>query len=141
MCLGLNGNVVMAGMPEDAVEMELFVNHPWWPLKDWSGSVAEEITRQTGVKLKVTVAADANQLQLMIASGDLPEMIFTDSTLLKRLSDNNLCYSWNELIEQYAPDFAIDPIRKALYAGEDGKFYTVLNNFSTEAEWNAAKYA
>ena len=55
----------------EPVEIELFVNHPWWTLREWKGSVPEEITRKTGVKFKITVTADDKQLPLLIASGDL----------------------------------------------------------------------
>lgn len=118
------------------VELSIFVNHPWFPVHDWSGSVPEMITAKTGVKLKVTVAADDKQLPLMIASGDLPDLIFT-STNLDRLSDSKVSYAWNDLIKQYAPVFEVDPTRIAINTARDGKFYTIRNNFATKEEWDA----
>ncbi|WP_339319579.1 extracellular solute-binding protein [Paenibacillus sp. FSL R10-2734] len=125
------------------VELKLFVDQPWWPLKDWSGSIPEEITKQTGVKLNITVATDEKQLPLMIASGDLPDLVVTGTNAqLKRLADPSLSYSWQELIDKYAPDFKIDPQYIAVNTADDGSYYTIRNNFSTSAEWKAnEKYA
>jgi putative aldouronate transport system substrate-binding protein len=123
------------------VELNLFVDQPWWPLKDWSGSVPEEITKKTGVKLNITVATDEKQLPLMIASGDLPDLVVT-STQITRLSDPKLAYDWESLIAKYAPDFKIAPERQAVNRAADGKIYTVKNNFSTKEEWQQnQKYA
>jgi putative aldouronate transport system substrate-binding protein len=118
---------------DEVVELSLFINHSWYPLSEWTGTIAETITQKTGVKLNVTVATDTEQLPLMIASGDLPDLVFT--TREPRLSNPDISYDWNELIEQYAPDFKIDPIRQAVNAAPDGNLYTVLNAFATPEEW------
>lgn len=132
--------VVAEVTAEEPVTIELFVNHSWWSMKDWSGKIPEEITRRTGVKFNVTVAADDNQLPLMIASGDLPELIFTDKEL-SRLANDELCYDWGSLIEEYAPDFKVDKKYSALYTQENGKYYTLLNNMSTQQEWEENQFA
>ena len=41
----------------EQVTLDLFINHTWWPLQSWSGTVPEYITGQTGVNLTVTVTA------------------------------------------------------------------------------------
>ena len=127
-----------APQQEEIVELDMFVDHSWWPLKDWSGPVPEEITKRTGVRLNITVATDDKQLPLLIASGDLPDLVFTSANAT-RLSDPNLAYSWNELIGQYAPDFDIHPEKIAVNLAPDGKFYTIRNNFSPGDEWDAHK--
>ncbi|MBB3113695.1 putative aldouronate transport system substrate-binding protein [Paenibacillus phyllosphaerae] len=124
----------------DAEELTLFINHSWYPVKDFTGPIADRITEKTGVKLKVTVATDDKQLPLMIASGDLPDLIFSASDI-DRLSNANISYSWNELIEKYAPDFQIDATRIAINTMKDGNFYTIRNAFATEEEWKANQYA
>ncbi|MFC5470941.1 ABC transporter substrate-binding protein [Cohnella suwonensis] len=129
-----------SGTAGEPVELSLFINHPWYPIKEWTGPIADKITEKTGVKLKVTVATDDKQLPVMIASGDLPDLIF-DADQFDRLSNSNISYPWNELIEKYAPDFEIDPIRKAVNTVDDGNFYTVRMAFATEKEWNENKYA
>lgn len=121
-------------------ELSLFIDMSWYPVKEWKGPVAEKITEKTGVKLKVTVATDDKQLPLMIASGDLPDLVFTNSNI-DRMSDSKLSYPWNELIEKYAPDFKIDPIRVAIHTMDDGNFYTVRNSFATQEEMAKNKYA
>ncbi|MFD2328051.1 hypothetical protein ACFSR7_02245 [Cohnella sp. GCM10020058] len=123
---------------KEPVTLNLFVDQTWWPLKDWSGDVPEEITKRTGVKLNITVATDDKQLPLMIASGDLPDLVAT-STQNVRMADSKLSLDWNSLIEQYAPDFKIDSENMAVNTAPDGKIYTIKNNFSTKEEWAANK--
>jgi len=122
------------------VELSIFINHSWYPVADWLSPVAEEITKRTGIKLKVTVAADSKQLPLAIASGSLPDLVFT-SEELDRLANPDISYAWDELIAKYAPDFKIDDTRIAVNTSEDGHFYTVLNSFATTQEWEANEYA
>ncbi|RXZ83021.1 extracellular solute-binding protein [Paenibacillaceae bacterium] len=124
----------------EPVELSLFINHAWYPVNSWTGPVAEEITKKTGVKLKVTIATDSKQLPLAIASGDLPDLIFT-SDELDRLSNPDISYAWDELIEQYTPNFTIDPTRIAISTVDDGHFYTIRNSFATQAEWDANQFA
>jgi len=129
--------------PPPLIDMEMFVDHTWWWISEWAGTIPDEITRITGVNLNITVAADEQQLPMMIAAGDLPELVFTDNGghMVLRLSDPALTHPWNELIERYAPDFEIDELQKALYTQPDGNFYTILNNFSTEREWRENRFA
>jgi putative aldouronate transport system substrate-binding protein len=121
-------------------ELSIFFDAPWWAVKEWKGSIADKITENTGIKLKVSVAADERQLPLMIASGDLPDLVFTYDNV-DRMSDPKTSYSWNELIEKYAPDFQIDKTRIAINTMEDGKFYTVKNAFATKEEMAANPFA
>ncbi|OWR32433.1 ABC transporter substrate-binding protein [Saccharibacillus sp. O23] len=121
-------------------ELSIFIDAPWYPVKEWKGPVADKITEKTGIKLKVTVATDDKQLPLMISSGDLPDLVFTYSNI-DRMSDSKLSYPWNELIEKYAPDFKIDKTRIAIHTMDDGNFYTVRNSFATQEEMAANKYA
>jgi len=119
---------------EELVELSLFVDHSWYPTKDWSGPIPEEITKRTGVKLNITVATDEKQLPLMIASGDLPDLVFTSNQIV-RMSDPKLSLPWDDLIAQYAPDFVVDEERIKLNTANDGKIYTVLGAYSTPEEW------
>jgi len=126
--------------PAEPVELSLFIDFPWWATREWTGPIADKITEITGVKLKVTVATDDNQLPLMIASDDLPDLVFTASNV-DRMSDPKISYSWNELIEKYAPDFQIDATRIAVNTMDDGNFYTIKNAFATQEEMAENKYA
>lgn len=121
----------------EQVTLDLFVNHTWWPLQSWSGAVPEYITKQTGVDINVTVAADSQQLPLMISSGELPDLIYTDNTgnMISLLSDPDLCWSWEELMSEYNPGYTFDEGRAKIYrTNTDGKFYTIRNNYSTPEE-------
>jgi putative aldouronate transport system substrate-binding protein len=116
-------------------ELTLFVDQTFWPLKDWTGKIPEEITKRTGIKLKVQVATDAQQLPLMISSGDLPDMVFTSSQF-QTMSNSEISYSWDELIEKYEiKDFKIDPMARVLNEGEDGKLYSVRNGFTSPEDF------
>ena len=42
---------------------------------------------------------------------------------------------YNELIEQYAPDFEVDPLIVANNTMPDGNFYCIKNNYSTPEEY------
>jgi len=137
---GASGSQGSSAAPAEQVELSLLINHTWYPVNQWVGPIAEEITKRTGVKLKVTVATDDKQLPLAIASGDMPDLVFASSEL-DRLSNPNISYSWDELIAKYAPDFKIDPTRIAINTVDDGHFYTVRNAFATQEEWASSKYA
>jgi putative aldouronate transport system substrate-binding protein len=121
---------------DEVVELDMFINHSWWPIKEWNSVVSKEITKRTGVKLNIQVAADENQLPLMIASGDLPDLVYTSSEI-DRLSDPKLSYAWNELIEEHAPSFKVDPTKIGVNTATDGNFYTIRNAFSSKEEWES----
>src|SRR5690625_3323027 len=97
---------------DEVVTLDLFVDQSWWPLKDWSGPIPEEITKRTGVKLNITVASDEQQLPIMIASKSFPDLVVTNLQF-ERMSDAELSYDWQSLIDQYVPEFEIDQERIA----------------------------
>ena len=65
----------------------MFVDATWYPFQEWSGEIPEAITKATCVKPKVTVATDDKQLALMVASGDLPDIVVSFN--FKLMSDAN----------------------------------------------------
>lgn len=119
------------------VTFTIFMNHPWYPIDKFEGIIPQEITKKTGVTLKPTIAVDDKQLGLMIASGNLPDLVYT-SLLLDRLSSPNLCYSYNELIQKYTPDWAPNPMQigNAKTFSPDDNYYTLLNHFSVDSDWD-----
>lgn len=123
---------------EEPVELSIYVDMPWWPVKDWSGEIPEAITKKTGVKLDVTVATDQNQLPLMISSGDLPDLVFTGN---EKISDPNVSYAWSDLIPKYVPDMKVDPLRESINTADDGKYYTLKCCYATPAEKEASPNA
>jgi len=121
---------------ENAV-LDVFINHSWYPVDSFTGIIPDYIKEQTGIDLNVTIATNSDQLGLMIASGDLPDIVFSDLEI-DRLSNPNLTISYSELEEKHGADFsgvrekAIDIARTF---SSDGDYYTLLNNFSTSEEW------
>lgn len=122
------------------ITFDVFLNHSWFWTDKFDGIIPAEITKATGVTLNPTRAADDKQLGIMIASGDLPELVYTE-TQIDRLSDPQYSLPWNELIAKAAPDYKPDPtsIMIAKSYSKDDNYYTILNAFSSEAEWKAAK--
>lgn len=89
---------------DEQIELTVFIDHTWYDTDKFEGIIPEEITKQTNVVLKPTKAVDSMQLGVIIASDEAYDMIYT-SQLGDRLSNSNICYAYNELIEQYAPNF------------------------------------
>ena len=121
----------------EPVTMTCFLNHTWYWTDKFEGIIPETITAKTGVKLDTTRAVDDKQLGLMIASGDLPDLVWTSSDL-DRLSDPKLSYSYTDLMAKYTPDWKVDKLRETNAASysKDGKIYFILNNFNTAEEWS-----
>lgn len=145
LCAGMLGSMA-GGMgvyaEEEPVTLDLYVDFTWYPTDSWTGIIPEELTRNGGVTFDVTRSADDSQLGLMIASGDLPDVIFT-SNEIDRLCDSNLCYSYDELIEQYGLDWTPSEDRVAIARShnvdaEDEHYYTIIQNYNTAAEWDEA---
>ncbi|MDR2304581.1 MAG: extracellular solute-binding protein [Treponema sp.] len=119
------------------VKLSIFVNMSWYPTNSFTGIIPEEITRQTGVILDPTVAVDGQQLGVMIASGELPDLVYTD-TLLDQMSDGDICYSYEELISRYNVDWKLSAQRLGIARSksQDGKAYYTPNNLSENAsDW------
>jgi len=127
---------------EDApIEFDLFVNHSWFWTDEWKGAIAEEITRRTGVTMNVTKANDDQQLPVMIASGNLPDLVYASGDMVTRMSDSRISHPWNELIPAHAPDFPQTDIEVANNTMPDGNYYTLLNAFATEDQWRENEFA
>jgi putative aldouronate transport system substrate-binding protein len=126
----------------EPVELDIFIDQSWWPTDKFEGIIPEAIQAATGVKLNVTVAADSNQLGLMIAQNELPDLVFTNMEL-NRLSNSNLCYSYDELLTKYMPDttFNEGQVNVAKTLSSDGNYYCLLNMYNTKEQWAEAPVA
>lgn len=120
----------------DVTTLTCLINHTWYPSDSFTGVIPEEITRQTGVKLDVTVARDTRQVNMLLASGELPDLIFTGSQF-DMLSSEKYCYDYDTLIERYGIDWTIDDDLRsnALRYSSDGKLYTVINHYTRTEDW------
>lgn len=126
--------------PSNPVNLSFFADCTWLPYDNLDGITGQEVERLTGVSFDFTKATDSEQLILLMSSNDLPDLVMASSTSkLSRLSNPEYCYSFNELIEQYAPDWVIPEAEKKLnaYYSEDGNFYMLKNEFNTVEEIRA----
>lgn len=138
---GSAANTAAAGSAEkEPVTLDVFIDFPWYWTEKFEGIIPEEITKETGVTLKPTRAVDDTQLGIMVASNDLPDMVYTDK-LFDRLSTSQYSYAWDDLISQYSPDFKPSDmaVKAAKSYATDEHFYTILNASASQEEWNAAK--
>ncbi len=145
LCASMIGSM-MTGMTvsaDDPVTLDLYVDMTWYQTDSWSGIIPEELTKNGGVQFDVTRSADDSQLGLMIASGELPDVIFTDKEI-DRLSDSALCYSYDELVEEYGIDWtpssdSVAIARSHNVNADDEHYYTIIQNYNSAEEWaNAA---
>ncbi len=108
----------------DVPTLTLYVDETWWPYDTWEGAVPEEFEKRVGVNIEVTRAADDNQLALMVASGDMPDIVCSGK--YSYLADSQVCYPLDELHTEY-PDisFEVDPMFEFLNRAADGHYYTI----------------
>ena len=139
-CLGLLLALVMllscasvSALADEPVKLNMFVDEFWWPYKDWSGDLPRWFVEQTGVDFDVTIAADTTELEMMVASGTLPDIVVTSKFNL--MSNSDLCYTWEELIEKYNIDKAIHPAYKFVNSAADGNMYTIQVGWSADYEY------
>jgi putative aldouronate transport system substrate-binding protein len=93
------------------VELTMFLDFSWLPdsFTVWEqGRVTKEVMEKTGVKLNITRAktGDHEQLNLLLASDDLPDFIVTDSfsPIAGTLYESDAVADLMPLIKQYAPE-------------------------------------
>lgn len=139
------GEATTAGAESQAAESQadsgevstltLFVDETWWPYDKWEGAVPEEFEKRLGVNIEVTRAADANQLSLMVSSGDMPDIIC--SSRYQYLADSQVCFPLDELHETY-PDveFDVDPVYQFVNQATDGHYYTIGCGFSPSSAYS-----
>ena len=129
-----------ATAPAEETEFSLFINMTWYWTDQWSGIIPDDLTEKTGVKFNVTRATDDKQLGLMIASDDLPDVVYTDVEL-NRLSDEKYCYDYGDLIANYAPDWqpGETQVMIAKTKSKDGKYYYIPNEVASVEKLRNAK--
>ena len=103
------------------ITFTMFVNHTWfWVDSFGERPIDDEITKRTGVSLKITKASDDSQLGILVASGSLPDLIYTYKKA-NLLTTPELCYTWPELISKYDPGFTLTPYELAVNSAADGR--------------------
>ncbi len=95
--------------------------------------ISKLITKKTGVTLNIIKppSDDGIKLSLMISSNDLPDMILLgkNDNKIEQMIDGGMLYSYDELIDQYAPNFKkiLPPEILSNYKYKDGKTYKYVN--------------
>ena len=121
----------------DPVTMTCYIDFDWYSYDSFgNGDVDKVITEDTGVTLDVTKSSDLNQLQVLLAAGELPDLIFTTNQVT-RFMDPDQCYPYDELINEYCPEFMqlIDPVELINNTHEDGHFYTLRSHYSSASDF------
>ena len=75
----------------------------------------------------------------IVATGELPDAFFVfGATNLDLLENEEICYPWDELIPEYAPEFMdlIDPTEIAMATKDDGHFYTLYTHVRNQEYWD-----
>ena len=126
---------------EGPVTLKLFVDEPWWPYTTWEGRIPEMVTEITGVNFEVTVTPDSTTLNLMIASGELGDIVCTGK--FDRMSNANICYNLDELADEYDVALDIHSVMRFVNTAQDGNMYTQMVGYSPDSvmeEWEKAVY-
>lgn len=125
---------------KEPATFSMFMNMTWAPMDVWgSDHVSIQVTEDTGISFEVTKSQGDEHLPTMIASGELPDAVFVFGPKNIDLLENELvCYPWDELIAEYAPEFMdfISEDEIALATKEDGHFYTLYTHVRNQEYWD-----
>ena len=117
---------------EDPTELSLFVDMTWFWYDKWGTDTSSaEMTKRTGVTFDVTRASADDSLPLLIAGGDLPDVVYaSNDDHINALSNPDVCWNYDELMEKY-PDIDLNISDEQRMYNEtlspDGKLYCVRN--------------
>lgn len=131
--------------PEDKTTFTLHVDWTWAPNDTFAGGICQEYMEQeTGITIDMNKTSDSEQLNLMIAAGvdSLPDLVACSNAVkVAALSDSDLCWPLQELIDKYIPEWEIPEVEKKInaYFSEDGQYYMLKNEFNTAEEIKASK--
>ncbi len=116
----------------DPTELSMFVDMSWFWYDKWgTDSISQEITKKTGVSFDVTRSTGGDNLPLLIAGGDLPDVVYASAEdHIAALCDPEVCWTYDELMEKY-PDIDLGITDEERVYNEtlsqDGKLYCVRN--------------
>lgn len=98
------------GPSKDPITIQMYVGEPWNTSiidASWTDPVTKYLTEKTGVTLEVTTAKsqDAdNEMNVMMASGDLPQIIFKYGNPRKKLVEGGYVQPLDDLIDKEGPN-------------------------------------
>ncbi len=118
----------------ERAKLTMFVDEAWWPYDTWNGAIPEEFNKRANVDIQVTRAADDKQLPMLVASGDLPDLI--DSYRYQYLANDKTCIPFDTLQSQY-PDvkFPVHSVLQFVNKASDGHYYSIGCGYSPNSEY------
>jgi len=113
-------------------ELSMFIDFTWFWFDEWgTDAISKEITKRTGVSFDVTRSTGSDNLPLLVAGGDLPDIVYAaNGERCAALCDPDVCWTYDELMEMY-PDIDLSiSDEERMYnesSSPDGKMYCVRN--------------
>ena len=123
-------------MDTSPLTLTLFINDTESEVS-FDNEAAEEIRLRTGITLEITAAENENSLDELIASGNVPDLLYA-GTDTDRHIESGLLIPLDELTEKYGGNFSVlygnklDRLRAA-----DGKLYTFGTGGSSPERFTA----
>lgn len=123
-------------MDTSPLTLTLFVNDAESGVS-FDNEAAEEIRARTGITLEITVAENENSLDELIASGNIPDLLYAGEDTDKHI-ESGLLIPLDDLTEKYGGNFSalygdkLDRLKAA-----DGKLYTFGTGGSSPARFTA----
>lgn len=125
---------------EQPTKLTLFVDESWWPYDKWEGAIPEAFNKLANVEITVTRAADDKQLPLMVASGDMTDLVDTGRYQYMANADTSLAL--DTLHTDYANvEFPVHSVRQFVNKMNDGHYYTIGCGYSPESEYKGYNVA
>lgn len=126
------GSTAQTGQKQP-VKLTLFVDESWWPYDTWEGAVPEEFNRRMNVEIEVTRAADDKQLPMMVASGDMTDIVC--SYRYQFMANEEVSYALDVLHSEYPDvDFPVHSVLQFVNQAPDGHYYTIGCGYSPDSE-------
>ncbi len=129
-------------MDTSPITLTLFINDPECTLS-FEGEIAEEITARTGVTLEITSADSDEDLDELIASGNLPDLIYAGERT-GELAESGLLLDLNRYMEEYGRNFSalygerLDKLfSESEQSSEPGELYTFGTGGASPAHFTA----
>ncbi|WMT39989.1 extracellular solute-binding protein [Paenibacillus sp. D2_2] len=127
---------------KDPLNITLYGNYDWYTMPKWGD---DPTTKWVQDNKKVTITEipnggnTAQKLNTMIASGELPDIIWGDrGTDVERLRDAGLLVPLDDYIDKY-PNLKkwLDPVAMNMLRSPDGKLYQFPNWYTNRPNGNA----
>jgi putative aldouronate transport system substrate-binding protein len=136
-----------AALDTSPITLKVYAKYAWWGRKGdnlTQSLTGKELTKLTGITWDVitppTGDEEQTKLNVMLSSGDYPDMMLLDKdAILRKYIETGALIPLDELIEKYGPDIQKEvtmdylKIFRGKYAADD-KLYFLPNQFATDAK-------